>query len=326
MTLNSNKTRVNCVAYGCEWTPNAMRRAYEAIVASWTEAKCPPDRLGVNAPGIGSKWGTFKRKRKRLEETNFEGVEHFSLSHLTKPDDSYTNPLFPDIDWVAYASITTWMQNVTLGWIPAIIGAPTLTYFDLFKEVAAVGRARYGFRYHQRLNLRHFSKQPPETPTSKDRIMNSQRWVGHRTTKVDSLLLYGVYPHNYLSEAHLNAPFGRTAMTLREWIEDEPAERGELKHFTDILTEWTPPAENIPILREQLFRAGRIFYWRFFEETIPRPKQPGEGFVNYTDPKNRLPGPYYRPDIHAPWEATDPIPELFCAEFYKDIKSNLMLD
>ena len=45
-------------------------------------------------------------------------------------------------------------------------------------------------------------------------------------------------------------------------------------------------------------------YWRFF--------------CPAHDAKGQRPEPLYRPDPRAPWEAPEPIPEIYRAEFYKD--------
>lgn len=143
-----------------------------------------------------------------------------------------------------------------------------------------------------------------------------------------------MYHHNYLSNARLDAPFGKTAVTLREWIEDEPANRGDLRPFTDFLTEWTPPQERIPEIREALFRAGRLFYHRFFKEldydrviskdgriamASDTPWKDDPSYLPVTSPPER----FHRPDIHAPWESPEPIPEMFRAEWYRSLDPSL---
>lgn len=325
MIPNTNEIRVFCRAHGCEWTPDAMRRAYEAIVKAWTAAGLPPDRLGSskgyrNTTRKAAQWGTFSRKHKRLEQTGFEGIENFCLSHLCEPNQDYPTPkdMYPDRDWLVYAAVSklTLVEHITLNWIPALIGGPSLGFFDLFKELVTIGKARYALRYQKKLNPRNLLTDPEDQtdPTTRDRGMNGCEW-GPTPEQVDSLLLSGVYTHNYLSDAHLSAPFGRTAMSLREWIEDEPSERGVLRPYNDILTEWTPPPRNIPELRERLFRAGRIFYWRFNREwDSDRVLSYGEPFVG---PVVLEPERFRRPDIHEPWESPVPIPEIFRAEYYR---------
>ncbi len=310
MTTNANEIRQFCVASGCAWEPDALRQAYEAIVAAWVEANVPPDRLGGRAPGVGKGWKTFKPRDKLLRKTNFEKVEYFTLSHLAEPDESHPpNDLYPDVDWLAYATVKNWAQDkgIALGWIPAIVGGPSRAFFDLFRKIVSLGRARYGWYYQRRYNMKPFWEAPPETPASLDARLNGSWWEPDRNEQSGSLLLAGVYTQNFLAPEYLEAPFGRTAMTLREWIEDDPKQRGTLKPYTDILTEWTPPLHNIMKIREQLYRAGRIFYWRFF---CPRQANPsGPGWIDEVN---------YRPDPRAPWEAPDPIPEIFRADYWKD--------
>jgi hypothetical protein len=87
-----------------------------------------------------------------------------------------------------------------------------------------------------------------------------------------------------------------------------PARRGTLEPYTDLLTKWTPPIEKIHQIREELYRVGRVFYWRFF---CPEHRDPD-------DWSKRIPEPLFRPDLSAPWEAPDPIPEIYRADFWKD--------
>lgn len=119
---------------------------------------------------------------------------------------------------------------------------------------------------------------------------------------MDSVLLRDIYRESYLSLPYLEARLGRSATTLKQWIEADTARRGTLEPYTDILTKWTPPVEKIPQIREELFRAGRVFYWRFFCPPAP----------------NQKPDRFFRPDLSAPWEAPDPIPEIYRADYWKD--------
>jgi len=87
-----------------------------------------------------------------------------------------------------------------------------------------------------------------------------------------------------------------------------PARRGTLEPYTDLQTKWTPPIEKIHQIREELYRAGRVLSWRFF---CPQ-------HVDPDDWSKRIPEPLFRPDLSAPWEAPDPIPEIYRADFWKD--------
>jgi hypothetical protein len=105
-------------------------------------------------------------------------------------------------------------------------------------------------------------------------------------------LLRDVYPYNFLSRRYLDLPVHGT--TLRGWIEAD-ASRGTLEPLNRGITTWRPVSENIPAIREALFRAGIMFYWRFY--------------VDPSDTHLHIPGPRsFAPD--------EPIPEIFRADFY----------
>ncbi|RMH25804.1 MAG: hypothetical protein D6692_10215, partial [Planctomycetota bacterium] len=180
--------------------------------------------------GIGRKWGSFIHKRKRLEQTMFEGVETLSLSHLAVPNDRSPtkDDLIPDCDWIVYMRLGQWWNDLHMCWIPSLIGRQAPAFLDLFRAVAAAGRATYGHRVVRRYYSSPWSYEESQTPFRLEFLDRKREWWGVRSTRVDSLLLPDLYPHNYLSRAHLSAPFGRSGRTLREWIEEDPAGRGEL--------------------------------------------------------------------------------------------------
>ena len=322
MIPNHREIRDLCCLFECAWTPEAMSATYQMIVASWMESGFPPDKLASQAPdvpGIGNKWGSFKHKRKRLEQSKFEGIVSFSLSHLAEPGSYPLRFMHPDRDWLIYATATRRRQQFVLGWIPSIIGEPARTFVDVYRQIASLSRARYGYSFQQRYNLRRGWEMPSETPAQSELGSNSSWWEPDTPKQAHSLLLRDVFAHNYLSNAHLEASMGRTAMTLREWIEDVPAERGQLGRFTDFLTEWTPPPQAIPHIRESLFRAGRLFYWRFFNPSNRRVDAPPILQTGLMDRSWQEAEPYYRPNLHEPWEATGPIPEIFQASRYHEL-------
>jgi hypothetical protein len=122
--------------------------------------------------------------------------------------------------------------------------------------------------------------------------------------------LHDVFPDNYLSAEYLDAPVGFTGQTLREWIDADEGGRGTLRPYTESLTEWRPPVARIPLIREALYRMGRVFYHPFLEE---HNFERGPGWVK------PIPNPLYRPDPYAAWECPEgPIPERFRADSYPE--------
>jgi hypothetical protein len=109
-------------------------------------------------------------------------------------------------------------------------------------------------------------------------------------------LLDDVRPVNFLSERFLSASPGQ--ISLRRWIGEKPRERGTIVALNERISVWRPPVERIPVLREQLYRLGRLYYSGFFVQRD-------------TDP----PGLWPR-DFAKPFVPTDPIPRIFQADFY----------
>lgn len=120
---------------------------------------------------------------------------------------------------------------------------------------------------------------------------NVGAWIG-RNEHFKSPLLRDIYPYNFLTRRYLDLPVHGT--TLERWIMAD-ASRGSLEPLTDKVTTWRPVIENIPVIREDLFRAGIMFYWRFY--------------VPPTDTYRHLPGP-------RPYGPDERVPEIFRAEFY----------
>lgn len=296
------------VGHGCQWTGDSMRRAYDATVRTYEDVGIDPTSLGAKAPGVTSaKFGSFKHKRRYLEKADFDKVENFCILRLAEVGkDEVTES-------TATVQVDTQVKSCEVGIVLAALGKSATTFADLFKSLAAFGQATYGYIFYQRMvsgpvmyvvGANYGDEGQKRHPEQR---MNVSWWVYDHQTRLGSLLLRDIYPRSYLSADYLSAPIGKTAMTLREWIEDDPASRGELKPFTETLTEWAPPVKNIPEIREALYRAGRVFYWRFF---CPRNFDPDNSV--WVDEVN------YRPDPRAPWEAPEPIPEIYRAEFYKD--------
>lgn len=90
-----------------------------------------------------------------------------------------------------------------------------------------------------------------------DQAEKITRWSdelrGERRYSHDGLLR-DVFPVNFLSVAHLQAPVGD--QTLAEWIAD--GSRGLLAEIGGGLSSWTLNPEQIPDVRDELVRAGKL--------------------------------------------------------------------
>jgi len=205
--VDDRERRIFCQLHFCAWSGDSLRRCYELVVEAMASAGVPPNGLGTGgAPRIDSRyWATYKYRRKKLERANFDEIRYISLSHMVEGGVNWEG------DWSAYATLWPSSQQAKTGWVPALIGGGAHAFRDLLPAIAQLSKARYGYRFHR--NMLQNTNKERQRPWW--RGLESD-WLNHR-------LLLDVFHHNYLGQPHLDAPFGKTAMTLREWIEDDPA-------------------------------------------------------------------------------------------------------
>jgi len=301
----SHEIGVVWIGNACAWNPAALRSAYELVIKSWSDAGLAPHRLAASAPGVGRKYGAFDRKRRFVERADFNKVGTIEMVRIQPGCTSEMS------DWEMEATLSQKLGMFSAGCVLSLVGDAASFIEQNALNLFELSGCRYGWMFRQRLRFSPgayafgLTVHVDDDPRHDDHRKNIQSWhpsIERLGPTVDAGILRDVFAENYLAWPHLEASLGNTATTLKQWIEADRASRGTLEPYTDILTKWTPPVEKIPQIREELYRAGRVFYWQFF-------RPPGA---------NRLPGPFFRPDLSAPWEAPDPIPEIYRADYWKD--------
>lgn len=124
---------------------------------------------------------------------------------------------------------------------------------------------------------------------SRDESWNRYTWTsfGRWTHR----LLRDTYPINFLGRSYLDLPIEGT--TLEKWILADP-DRGTLEPFNGRVWVWKPVIEQIPYIREPLFRAGLLHWWQMFS-------------VN----------DYTQLQVKEPFTPPDETPEMFRPEYYR---------
>ncbi len=118
-------------------------------------------------------------------------------------------------------------------------------------------------------------------------------WGVIHDAKMDSVnILRNIYTMNFLTKPYLDLRVHDK--TLEQWIKADTS-RGTLEKINDKVTLWSPPDENISAIREELFRAGIVFYYKFFQ---------------LWDDDN----PWKR-DFSNPWKCPDEIPRIFQQDY-----------
>jgi len=291
-------------ASGIEWTSDALRAVYEIIVEEWSAIGFTPDALMSYAPevkGIGNGWGTYARKRKRLEQAGFEGVKALGLARMGE-DCRLSNSIYLSTkDWLLLFYAQQRTGGFALGWIPTAPGFDPAWFDRAYARLIDVTSAVRGHESvfeHQYELWRYVSPLSPEFEEYERDA--GDHWSSLRHGSGRDSLLKALARTIFVGESQLDAPMGRSGVTLREWIIQAPQERGTLSDFgSDRLLKWAIPADRFGEIREALFRGGRLYTYRFFH-----------------NPE----GPYERRDLLEPWEWESETPERFRPEFLKTIR------
>lgn len=286
---------VSFVAESCVWTPKKLRQSYDLILERFTEWGFEPNIVTMKAPDVparfGSRYATLIRRRKKIEASSFRNVHWMELTHTT------TDKMAPHNGMLLQASLMpnpNW-RRLTLSFVPSLTAVPDSEVRRLCVKLVELSGAKYAYRIQNRIwySLGGYTYgggygEVIRPRDESDLTSNSNEWGRSAQKAIETGTLRDIHPRMYLKDSCLDSLVGYSNDTLRVWIENDP-NRGILIPFTSSLTEWIPKQAQIHIIRESLFRAGRLFYWRHFDarESLCR-----EQFVNRWEPQGETPDIY----------------------------------
>lgn len=265
-----------------------LRSVYAWLVERMTDLGIPPTRV-AREPGSRGKFQSFARMRRRIESEDFDQYMSLSLEHL-RPERDVRGSNWAFWDWTAEGGMrlerrgNPHLRYWSASWCVFPLDVP-IPESDLMPHVLEFARLvidRYGYICYVRRRA-----NPSLYALGAG---GADGWKFCFESHAQMCILRDVYPFNFLSRPYLDLSIG--GMSLETWIREEPS-RGTLEPFADGVWLWRPPIEEIPAIREALFRAGHILYYEFF-----RP-----GGIDYRD-------------WSRPFEPREPIPEPFRAETY----------
>jgi hypothetical protein len=278
-----------------------IKSLYTWLVQRMEAIGIAPDIVTLDAPGFwGVKYKTFSRVRRRIEQYDFGGRfrgviltlrgsqwRHDNQSDWITTAKISRNPELPDS---RAANYTSWLI------VPSGAGITHQEAVSHLKEYAKVAVDRYGYLFFLPQSFmpeyHPLGRSGHEPFTNDEEQQNTGWWSGYKDLIPPPGMLRNVYPVNFLSCQLLDLPVHGT--TLEQWIRKNTS-RGTLERLTDNVMTWTVPVENIPAIREQLFVAGVLFYFKFFQTWEPD-------------------NPWKR-DFSGRFKPLDPIPEIFRANY-----------
>lgn len=296
--IDKDEPSISLAIYGFAADGQRLRSLYHRSIEVMNDVGVPPLELAWHVDGEKhGRWKTFAHMHKKLEAENFSRVVSISIGCLEPgPEYNYKRRI-SDFVIGSENSHKTWELDWTL--YARKIGLSEATAVDKMLQLAAASGGQYGFVYH--MSYRWMPGFYPGGLQSGDDVVardhqdfqsNRGRWGRLGWDTGVPLLLRDIFPVNLLTRAYLDLPVGTS--TLASWITGDDF-RGTLAPLAgnDSITVWRVEPRHIPQVREDLFKAGAVFYWRFFE--------PG-------DPLER--------DFARPFTPPDPIPDIYRAAFH----------
>ena len=92
-------------------------------------------------------------------------------------------------------------------------------------------------------------------------------------------MIRNVFPFNFLPDKVMDMPYGMSGTTVGDFLKRHSGTK-KLKRFNAFCWRWEPHWEAIEILREELFRGGRLWYYDFVQRPFDK---------------------WYREDLQDPW-------------------------
>jgi hypothetical protein len=281
------------------WQCQRLREMYDWVVSRSERLGLPVSHLGYTG---SQKYATFSRARRRFEGNDWDALTHLSLLHI-KPERKESTfefhwtagAWFETMDW---SGAEKWLERKwRAAWAidPTDARIPEEQILPHLLEFAKLTVGEYGYLFYMRRG------RGPSSYASGSRVGgdgrdddsggNVEGWR-NQLHHFRRPLLRDVYPYNFVGRPYLDLPVEGT--TLEGWIRAD-AGRGTLDSLNEKVSVWRPSADSIPAIREALFRAGALYYWRFF--------------TNPTD-ADHVQGPRRLAEI-------EPVPRLFKADSYR---------
>lgn len=316
---NAKEWKLNCLALGIRDASGLIIDSIDRFRSSLLSCDMQPAAMVWARYGEGpgessnfkpSKWGVFSRKYAALKDESIDHIRRVSVAYGVKPSET------PELNASVFVTIDVENRALFVASLPAVAGMAANESERLFHSMCAAMHACVGY-----VGIRPpiQGRGRPDSRQS-EMMQNDARAIEHYN-KYHHTMLVELGTEVLLSESHLASTMGRSATSLRDWILEKPAERGDLVTAGEERWRWRLPAQRLPEIREELFRAGRLYYWRFFN-TFNR-REEFETRAPGPDDDWKEPEPYYRPDVSAPWEAGEEIPDIYKASVYREMMDNV---
>lgn len=305
LPVGTNELAIGVVSERTRYMAVHARRLYDWVVERQGLLGLSPDVLSVWAPTYPkAKYRGFARGRAKLEHTDFAVIKSIHLD-CKRDDWSDQDQENRKVGWYIRTN-SEWPLSDRAYWMfdRASCG---LSQQEILEQLGGFAREAvdtYGYIYiaprkfvitEYGMGVGISAKCCPTVEEATNMGGGLLRY-DEMVAQGAAYLLRDVHMVTFLSRPYLEQPVERT--TLERWIKQDD-ERGSLEPFTEKIWQWTPPPARIPVIRERLFRAGLLYYYRFFR---------------YWEKDN----PWVR-DFSKPFVCPDEVPDIFRSTYRRVI-------
>jgi hypothetical protein len=245
--------------YGFAPSAKQIEEFYKTILEWMKRKTCEPTFLTAVASDFSIVGKSFARTRARLETRGFDGIECLEVSSYSRSTGKKSQ-LENLVGGISFAG-DAWECALIARSAVECLGTDFVA--SPVRDIVDILCPDYGIGFKRDLGLGPesyvggVSEGLGHAPIEREEARTITAWWNYGIRQ--RLWRYGIfrdiYPWNFLTKPHLSCLVEK--MTVEEWIQEMPGERGKLVPFGR-MSLWELPDHLIPKVREVFWRNGRI--------------------------------------------------------------------
>jgi hypothetical protein len=247
------------VLYDMDITDQTFKDYFQSMEKWAEDVQIPWESIGLTT---SQKLILFKNGKKKLEKTDFQGIEDIELLGGVSEPGTHLN-------WESYSCLNSKRKGeFVLSFLDTKLGFSKALLLPIIQEILTFSQPRYGIIYQ-----RDYENGPhlyasgcnsglgysDEELVERRKITSWSDEYDFDDGKYRTGLLRDVYPFNILVHTHLTEPVG--GRTLEAWIDSNPR-HGVLDKITNSHWLWSVDPEHIPLAQEALQEAGLLLCYK----------------------------------------------------------------
>jgi hypothetical protein len=306
----SHDVLTTCVSHRMMMGGRMLRRLYDWVMTTFGDFDRPPNTFDAEGGGFsGERYLDFARGRSRLERANFGHLSRLTCAMFRHKQNNMTigwefqcaNLELEMINGREIFSEKSGRWHAQLSVSPDLLGIESERCVAIATDFARLTMEEGGFIFFMHRNrgpcyyvpgIDYEAIRYPSDRTY-DESANISSWSYARHVHLTRPWLRDVYPINFLGPAV--AALRVEGKQLGDWLRADPVKRGTVEVFPCAhqprMLLWKPPLQQIPVLREQLYKAGLVWHREYYLDYSDGNAPP---FVPKDPPPEIMRASYYR--------------------------------